>query len=162
MVKFYLEGKELNSMVAEEEIQKLVAFQLKKYGDYKDSNMGRLVQIGSEYYGLKNLKVVYDFSKEDLKKNLQEGKIMIVPTAGRKLGNPFFTPPGPLYHNLVLKGFDGNKIITNDPGTRRGDGFSYDINVLYDAIFDFPGKKEDIEKGRKAILVVETDSRMTQ
>ncbi len=101
MVKFYLEGKELNSMVAEEEIQKLVAFQLKKYGDYKDSNMGRLVQIGSEYYGLKNLKVVYDFSKEDLKKNLQEGKIMIVPTAGRKLGNPFFTPPGPLYHNLA-------------------------------------------------------------
>ncbi len=155
MVKFYLDKKQLNPKIAEEEIQKLIEFQLKEYGDYKDSNMERLLQIGKKYYEMENLRVVYNFSKEDLKRNLQEGKIMIAPTAGRRLGNPFFTPPGPLYHNLVLKGFKHNEIITNDPGTKRGNSFGYNIDVLYDAIFDFPGKKEDIEKGKKAILVVD-------
>jgi hypothetical protein len=73
----------------------------------------------------------------------------------RLLGNPNFTSPGPLYHNLVLVGYDGDNIITNDPGTKRGEGYVYNINILYNAIHDFPGKPEDIESGKKAMIVLE-------
>lgn len=155
MVKYYLDGKTLNKEISEKEIQDLIEFQIENYGDYKDTDSADTVKLAEDYYKIKNLRLLYDFKKEDLKKELDKGNPIIVPAAGRLLGNPNFTPPGPLYHNLVLTGYAGDSIITNDPGTRKGEGYQYDINVLYDAIHDFPGKKEDIEKGRKAMIVVE-------
>ena len=114
-----------------------------------------------DFYGetgkRKKLRVIYDFKKDDLKKYLAQGYPIIVPAAGRKLGNPNFTAPGPLYHNLVLVGYDGNTIITNDPGTRRGEGYEYDIDVIFNAIHDFTGKPESINQGRKAMIVVDVD-----
>jgi hypothetical protein len=71
------------------------------------------------------------------------------------LGNPNFTPPGPFYHNLVLTGFTkDNLIITNDPGTRKGEDYSYEVDVLYEAIHDFTGEKSSIKEGKKAMIVV--------
>lgn len=154
MVKYYLTGENLTKESAEKEIQKMKDFQLDNFGTYKDSNMQQLAKLAEDFYGLKNLGVVYDFSKEEIKKQLSQGKVLILPTAGRKLGNPNFTSPGPLYHNLVAIGYDGDKIITNDPGTRNGEKYTYDIDVLYEAIHDFPGNKEDIEKGRRAMIIV--------
>lgn len=157
MVKYFLDDSQLGKIPAadvEKEIQKMKDFQIKHYGDYKDSDMSQLVQLAKDFYDIKNLKVVYDFSKEDLKKELAKGNPIIVPTAGRELGNPNFTPPGPLYHNLVLIGYDGNTIITNDPGTRKGKDYTYSINILYASIHDFPGNKEKIKQGRKAMIVV--------
>lgn len=156
MLKYYLDGKKLTPSIAEEAIQKMVKFEIKNYGDYKDSNAGEIVKLAKDFYGIRNLKVVYDFQKEDLKKYLAKGNPIIVPAAGRLLGNPNFTAPGPLYHNLVLIGYDGNIIITNDPGTRKGRGYTYNIDVLYNAIHDFPGKPEDITQGRKAMIVLES------
>lgn len=154
MVKYALSGDQLTGQVAEAEIQKMKDFQLERYGFYEDSSMRQLKQLAEDFYGMDNLKIVYDFKKDEIKKQLSQGSILILPAAGRKLGNPNFTPPGPLYHNLVAIGYDGNKIITNDPGTRKGKKYIYDLDILYEAIHDFPGKKEDIEKGKKAMIVV--------
>lgn len=155
MLKYYLDKKPLTPEIAENEIQKMVKFEIKNYGDYKDSDAGEIVKLAEDFYKIYNLKVVYDFQKEDLKKELAKGNPVIIPAAGRDLGNPNFTAPGPLYHNLVLVGYDGDTIITNDPGTRKGLGYTYNINVLYNAIHDFPGKPEDITQGRKAMIVLE-------
>lgn len=156
MLKYYLDKKEPNKELGEEEIQKIIDFQIEKYGDFKDTDVKETVQLAKDFYGIENLKLVYDFNKEDIKKYLSKGKPIIIPAAGRNLGNPYFTPPGPLYHNLVLIGFTkDDKIITNDPGTRRGAGYEYDIDVLYEAVHDFPGSKDEIEKGKKAMIVVE-------
>jgi hypothetical protein len=155
MIKYYLDGKSLNKDIAEKEIQAMIKFEVKKYGDYKDTNASETVKLAKDFYGIKNLKVIYDFNAEDIKKYLAEKKPIIVPAAGRKLGNPNFTPPGPLYHNLVLVGYDGETIITNDPGTRKGKSYTYGIAALYGAIHDFPGRPEDIEKGRKAMIIME-------
>ncbi len=155
MLEYYLNKKELTSKIAEKEIQKMVKFEIKNYGDYKDTNAAETTKLAGDFYGIKNLKIVYDFSETDLKKYLALGKPIIIPAAGQLLENPFFTPPGPLYHNLVLTGYDGQEIITNDPGTRRGKSYSYDIDTLYNAIHDFPGNVNDIAKGRKAMIVLE-------
>ena len=153
MVKYVSNGN-LTPETSEKELQTMIDFQIANYGDYKDSNMEEIVQLAKDFYELDNLKVVYDFKKEEIKKELAKGNPVIVPTAGRLLGNPYFTPPGPLYHNLILTGYDGDIIIANDPGTKRGAGYNYDINILFDAVHDFTGKKEDIRKGRKAMIVI--------
>lgn len=155
MVQYFLQKKSLTPTTSENEIQKMIAFEIKNYGDYMDSSAKDIVRLASDFYGLNNLKVVYDFSQEDLKKELAKGSPVIILAAGQLLGNPNFTPPGPLYHALVLVGYDGNTIITNDPGTKRGEGYRYDINVLFNAIHDFPGDKNKIESGRKAMIVIE-------
>ncbi|MCX6764053.1 MAG: C39 family peptidase [Candidatus Moranbacteria bacterium] len=155
MIKYWLDKKNLTPEIAEKEIQALIKYQIQKYGDFKDSTAQMNVDIARDFYGIKNLKVVYDFKKEDIKKYLALGKPIMIPAAGRLLGNPNFTPPGPLYHNLVLIGYDGNTIITNDPGTRKGKGYRYSLDTVYRAIHDFSGVKEEIEKGRKAMIVIE-------
>lgn len=155
MLKYYLDGKKLTPSIAEEAIQQMVDFEIRNYGDFKDTTASETVKLAEDFYKINNLKVVYDFPKEDLKKYLSQGNPVIVPAAGRLLGNPNFTAPGPLYHNLVLIGYDGNTIITNDPGTRKGQGYTYNIDVLYNAIHDFPGEPENITQGRKAMIVLE-------
>ena len=155
MLQYYADKKSLTPSVAEKEIQKMIAYEIKNYGNYKDSNAQQIVQLAHDFYGLDNLKLVYEFSKEDLKKYLSLGNPIIVPAAGRLLGNPNFKALGPLYHNLVLIGYDGNKIITNDPGTRKGEGYQYNLDVLYNAIHDFSGELNQIERGRKAMIVLE-------
>jgi len=155
MLAYFAKGKNLTPEIAEEEIQNLIAYEIKTAGKYKDSVAQELADLGEKYYGLKNLKVVYDFTAEDLKKYLAKGKPIIVPAAGRMLKNPNFKSPGPLYHNLVLTGYDGDIIITNDPGTKKGENYRYNIKIIYNAIHDFPGDKTKIEIGRKAMIVVE-------
>lgn len=154
-VYYYLEEKELTKEKMEEEIQALVKYQNKKYGDYKDSDMTQLKKIAQDYYEIENIKLLENFEIEDLKKYLADDHLIIIPTAGRELGNPNFTPPGPLYHNLVLIGYDDERgvFITNDPGTRKGNDYVYDYEILYNAIHDFPGKKSEILEGGKVVLV---------
>lgn len=154
MIKYYLDNKILDKKTAEEEIQALVKFQIEKYGDYRDSTAEEMVQLASDYYGIKNLEVIYDFSPQDIKKYLASGKPIIALAAGRLLNNPNFTYPGPLYHVILLVGYNGDTIITNDPGTRKGEGYKYSLGALYYTMHDFPGRKEDIEKGRKAMIVI--------
>lgn len=155
MVRYYLDKKSLTPAIAEAEIQNLIKFQLEKYGDYKDSDAAEMVRLAREYYKIGNLKVIYDFGKEDIKKELAKGKPIIIPAAGRLLGNPNFKQPGPLYHALVLTGYNGNTVITNDPGTRKGERYEYSLDVLYNAIHDFPGNLDNIQQGRKAMIVLE-------
>jgi len=161
MLKYFFSGEELTREVAEEEIQALISFQNENKGDYRDTTAQETADLFIDFYGEigegKKLKVVYDFKKDYLKKYLAQGYPIIIPAAGRELGNPNFTAPGPLYHNLVLIGYDGDTIITNDPGTKRGERYEYDVDVIYNAIHDFPGKPENINQGRKAMIVVDVD-----
>ncbi len=146
---------QLTKAYSEEQIQALKEYQLKTTGQFIDSDMEELMEIAKGFYELE-LEVVYDFELEDIKKQLRRGSPVIIPTAGRRLGNPNFTPPGPLYHNLVVIGYDEDKseFITHDPGTRNGENYRYDQQLLYNAIHDYPGDKTKIETGRKAMVVL--------
>lgn len=105
-------------------------------------------------YAPTRVKVVYDITMDDIKAVIASGKPVIVPAAGRDLGNEHFHEPGPLYHMLVVIGYDADEFIVNDPGTRFGAAFRYDQKVLFDAIHDLTADKEAIRQGRKAMIVV--------
>lgn len=105
-------------------------------------------------YDPARVSVVYDMTINDIKAVLASGRPVIVPAAGRELGNENFVEPGPLYHMLVIVGYDQDEFITNDPGTRKGEGFRYKQQTLFAAIHDLPDAKERILEGRKAMIVV--------
>ena len=114
MAHYYLVGKTLNPKIMDAEILKLIEWENKTFGYYEDTTAAEIARILREYFGHKNVEVRYDFTIEDIKSEVASGHPVILPAAGRLLGNPNFRRPGPLYHALVIKGFTKNKIITND------------------------------------------------
>jgi hypothetical protein len=100
-----------------------------------------------------DVSLLWNPDEAGLKKALSQGKLVIVPAAGRQLGNPYFRRPGPPYHMLVLRGYtkDGY-VITNDPGTKHGKNFVYRFDVLLHAIHDWNGG--EVESGAKVVVVV--------
>ena len=96
--------------------------------------------------------VVSDPTIAELKAFIDAGTPVIVPAAGRELGNPFFTGEGPVYHMLVLRGYTETTFITNDPGTRQGKNYTYDIDVFMDAIGDWEGHSP--ANGPKRVIVM--------
>ena len=153
MVHYYFEKKTFTKESADKEIKKLVDFQNKKYGFYKDSTADETARFIKDYLKYKKVRVI-TASIDAIKQELAAGRPVIIPAAGRLLGNPNFRRPGPLYHMLVVKGYtkDG-KFITNDPGTRNGANYFYDQKVLMNAIHDWNGG--DVNKGKKVIIVVD-------
>ncbi|MDD3896580.1 MAG: C39 family peptidase [Candidatus Peribacteraceae bacterium] len=153
MVHHYLEGTDLEPQQALDELMALSDWE-KQHGYTLDVTLTELARIAEEYYGHETT-VIEDVSVDTIKRLLASGHPVIVPAAGRKLGNPYFSGEGPWYHMLVLTGYDGKRFITNDPGTRRGKGYEYTYDVLLGAIHDWTGVKEEISTGQKRLLILD-------
>lgn len=151
MIKHFLNNSSIKTVTeADKEILELIDFE-SKTGYQISIALKELSEIAEKHYGLKKGRVETNITIEQIKKELAEDKPVIVPAAGKILPNPNFRNGGPLYHMLVIKGYDKNGFITNDPGTRNGEGFRYTFDALFNAIHDWD--KEDILKGQKAYLV---------
>ena len=156
MAMHYVNGTPLDRKVGRQEILSLVNFQIKKYGGHYDLTAQQSAQLIKDYYGYKNLEVSYNFLVEDIKKELDKGNLVIAPMAGRMLGNPYYTPPGPVYHYMLFKGYDDKRgeFIANDAGTNRGKDYRYKYLTAFKAIHDWTGDKSTIGRGKKAILII--------
>ena len=151
MVQYYRTGKTFGSLTAaDQEIKDLIAWQTNN-GYAVDVTVAQLAEIAWRYYRLDSGRVIKNPTTLQLKREIAEGRPVIVPAAGRLLPNPYFRSPGPLYHMVVIKGYDNDQFITNDPGTKRGKGFRYKYQDLLSALHDW--KRGDILNGEKAVLV---------
>lgn len=114
--------------MAELEMQIIQQYENVVFRRNRDTSAEETASILRKLYGLKNISVQSVGSTAGIKREIQNGKPVIVPAAGQMLENPYFKAPGPLYHMLVITGFDDAKniFITNEPGTRRGESFAYD------------------------------------
>lgn len=131
----------------------LVKWQEERFGYYEDTTVEETAIIARDFYGYKNTEVLPVTSIDDVTQKLAEGFVVILPAAGAKLQNPYFSGTGPLYHMIVAKGFTENgQIITNDPGTKRGADFLYDPGTLFDAIGDW--NDGDPAEGEKLMLII--------
>ncbi len=156
MIKYHKDGRELVlSSEAEKDIQQISQYIKNNLSNKEDLNINELKELSEKYFKISNTKIINNPSIEDLEKELSLGNLIVAPMAGRELNNPFFKNPGPLYHMLVISGYDGDKkeFTTQDPGTKRGKDFIYPYETILKAIHDFPDKKENILMGEKRILV---------
>jgi hypothetical protein len=100
-----------------------------------------------------NVSLMEDPTIEQMRNSIRSGALIIMPLAGREIGNPYFQTPGPLYHMLVVRGFtDEGFVITNDPGTKRGREFVYRWQTLLDANHDWNGG--DVGNGKRVVIVI--------
>ena len=158
MAMSWVNNKLLTRSRALSEILAISNFEQLKYKNYHDTSARDTVdRIFKGYYGYKKVTVKYDINSTDIKYELKKGNLVIVPVNGQKIHNPYFKQPGPEHHKLVIKGFDYNtkEYITNDPGTRRGNGFRYKESVLVNAISAYPtGNHISVKYSRKAMIIV--------
>lgn len=155
MAHYYLEKRNVVlSKEAEKDIQYLAS--KTKGGGIPDLMIEEVNAAAADLYGYKNWRIVEKPELEEIKKELAEGNIIIIPLAGREIGNPYYRSPGPLYHMLVISGYDNKKgvFITQDPGTKRGKDFTYKFDTLIKANHDAVGDKNKITQGPARILVV--------
>jgi len=151
---FYTKEK-LTSLVANEQILAMLDFQQQNYIERnKDLESNETAKLAKDFYGYKNVRVLYDPALKDIKSEIYKGNPVILPTAGKMLGNPNYTPPGPVYHMLVAIGWNDKKgeIITNDPGTRMGEGYVYKYKVLKNALHEWNGG--DVKNGRSSMILL--------
>lgn len=114
--------------------------------------------LAKKLYPEMSISLVHDVTKEDVRDALLNGNIVIVSANGQKLKNPNFTLPGPLYHALLIRGYDHitDEFITNDPGTRKGDGYRYKGAIIFDAMQDYAtGYHGELFPHKKMMLVIQ-------
>jgi len=150
---YYLNNKSLSADVMENEIQKMVTWEIKNWGGHYDLTASETADLGKSFYNLDNIRVKNINSLSDIKKEISQNHLVIVPAAGRLLGNPNYRSPGPVYHMLVVTGYNEDQIITNDIGTRRGENYAYANSILFNAIHDWVGSPDNIESGDKVMMV---------
>jgi hypothetical protein len=157
MAAHWISGKLLTKEGAKKEIIALSRFEEKRMGHSVDTSAADTWELFEEYYGYDSAEVRYDIALADMAQALAEGALLIVPADGRRLKNPNFTQPGPLTHMLVVIGYDAAKkaFITHDPGTRKGERYRYDEDILFAAMRDYPtGKHLPIRDERAAMILV--------
>lgn len=154
--RFYRGEKALTKEEVKTAIDDLVAWAVEPMDGEIDTNAETTARYFTEYlqYDPSRVAVVYEPTITDIKAVIAAGYPVIVPAAGRDLGNENFRDPGPIYHMLVIIGYDDDEFITHDPGTRNGAGYRYKQDVLYAAIHDLTPNPEEIRDGRKAMIVV--------
>lgn len=157
MAKEYFYGNTeaiIPASLVESQLQKLTQWQQHNLGHYLDSTSAEIALMAEANYGLKT-QLIENFSIDDVKLALSQDKLVLVSANGRLLKNPYYKPPGPLHHLLLIKGFDENgNFITNDSGTKRGAGYLYSFNALYDAAGDWDPAKNTVDTNKKIAIVV--------
>lgn len=158
MADAYVQGNRAATLPVtetKEKIKQMVDWQIAQWGGHKDIGVDEIAKLAQQYlgYSASQTRVVHNATLEDIRNELRSGNPVIVPAAGRLLGNPYFTPPGPIYHVFVLTGFDGDNFIANENGTRQGNGYIYSSTVLTQALHNHQ-EAADITTGDMAYLVL--------
>lgn len=157
MAMSWVNDTPLTNEKASEEIAKIIDFQQEKYGEHRDTSAEDTARLIRDYYGYEGVEYKAHASLGDIVNELSKGSIVIAPFDGQKLNNPYYIPPGPVEHMMLIIGYDQEKdeFIVNDPGTKRGKNYRYSAQVVESALRDYPsGFHLPIEKIEKNIIIV--------
>jgi len=133
-------------------------FEFKKYGEYRDISLSDMKSwLFNDYFNYQSVEIKAVKTAADIIQELERGRIVLTPMDGRALKNPYFNPPGPERHMIVIKGYDYDtqEFIVNDPGTRRGESYRYSSKIILKAIRAYSsGYHQPIKEVVKEMLVV--------
>jgi predicted small lipoprotein YifL len=156
---YFVTGQTPTAEEFEEDLLAIVDWEVDRFGQYEHTTVEQTAEIADQHLNYRSYEIVSDPSAEDIKGYLAAGYPVVAPFAGRYLGNPYFTGEGPVYHMLVIRGYDAKgRFITNDVGTRHGESFVYSEQTIMTALHDWHDDAETdpegILNGKKVILVL--------
>jgi len=141
-----------------EEILDIVEIENELWGYNKDTNAHQITHIINNYFAFEaDTKI--NPSLIAIKNEIDNNQPVLVPVYGRGLDNPNFRGAGPLYHVVILKGYndDTQQFITNEPGTSHGHDWQYGYDEMMDAVHDL--NYGDQEGGDKIAIFTHKDIR---
>ncbi len=160
MVMAWVNGEsEISKEAGKQKILAISHYTEDTYGEYRDTSIKDTFEwILRDFYAYSGeAHVLENVTAADIKAELYEGNPVIIPANGQTLNNPYFTPPGPVVHMLVIIGYDPktDEFITNDPGIGRGAGYRYPVQTIMNSIRDYEtGYHVPIDHVEKRAIVV--------
>ncbi len=134
-----------------QQILQIVDWENKIFGDYKHTTMAQTSQMLNQYLKL-DTKIHENPDLNTVKQILADGHFIILPFAGKEVGNPYYNNGGPNYHVILAKGYTANnELITHDVGTKHGENYVYDWSTIDAALHDY---SDPIDSGAKRIIEV--------
>jgi len=149
---YYVTDQPLTKEQFKIDILNLVNWQNENFGSYEHTDVNQTAKMLERHLDYSNFNILASPTVRYMKEQLAQGKVIVAPFAGRQLGNPFYSGEGPLYHMMVIKGYDENNFITNDVGTKRGHNFIYPYETIMSAMHEW--HDEDINLGEKKVIVM--------
>lgn len=146
-------GLNLDREAYNTELLRLVEWEIQTFGAYEHTTVAQTAEMLSTQYGLETV-IHENPSFQTIQKILASGHLIIAPFAGKILENPNFLNGGPVYHMLVIKGYDATamQIVTHDVGTRNGADYVYSWETIAAALHDW--HDTDITLGTPRIIEV--------
>lgn len=117
----------------------------------KDVSMEEIKKILLKKYW-KESKIIKNPTFDKIKKILDKWHLMIVWVAGQQLWNPYYSWDGPIYHVVLVVGYDWNNIITHDVWISKWENYRYDNKHFINSIHNW--SKENILEWEKVILEI--------
>ncbi|MBP9761126.1 MAG: C39 family peptidase, partial [Candidatus Magasanikbacteria bacterium] len=153
MIDAYYAGRTLERMSAREHILHVFRVKEQYYGKSLDENADQIVSMIQKFFSWEAA-VVHNPTLEDMQAELDAGRPIILPTYGKGLGNPHFRLGGPVYHTIVISGYDNTtrEFITQEPGTMYGLDYRYSYDTLLTAMHDYVPHGKTIEGKKVAIF----------
>lgn len=137
IVKYWAEDVRPSLAAHDQNLKDFIGWQT-THGYGKSLSIPELYQAVKDFYNFE-FEVVEVKTAAGLKSLIDAGRPVIWPADGKKLNNPHFQNGGPLYHMLVVSGYEGDTFITQDPGTRHGQNYRYSAATLMAAQADWDG-----------------------
>lgn len=154
----WVERKDIENIVLDLDV---ISYAMEeRLGTFYDTSIEDTFLFAYEYLEGENVFLKKDVTKDDIIRELMEGYIVAITVNGQKLQNPHFTSPGPLYHMIIIRGYDPEtkEFIANDPGTQYGKGYRYQEDLLFSAMHNYKtGKKSTIYPDEKSMIVFQRE-----
>lgn len=153
MVDSYYQKQELSKFTAKEKIIEIFAIKNSAYGYSLDESAESIASFINNFLPWEAM-LKTNPTLEDLKTELDRGNPVIIPAAGKLLHNPHFRNGGPVYHMLVVSGYDevDEEFITQEPGTRFGKNYRYSFATVMNALHNYAPYKSIYDGARVAIF----------
>ena len=153
MVDRFLRSGSMDASTVQQEIERIVAWEQSHFGNHEDTSIADTARVAEELYGYKAT-ISSTVTAQQIKKFISRGNPVIIPVFGRALNNPHYRAPGPLYHMVVIVGYEGEDFIIHDPGTRFGKAMRFNSSTVLSAIHDLTNPESSIAQGTPRILVL--------
>ncbi|KKQ27452.1 MAG: von Willebrand factor type A [Candidatus Magasanikbacteria bacterium GW2011_GWC2_37_14] len=131
-------NKKIEVNQAKKEILQILKIKEIKWGKSLDENAEQVVKLINNYLPWE-AKLIENPSLDQIKNEIDNNQPVIIPVYGKTLKNKNFKNGGPIYHMLVISGFDNEtqEFITEEPGTRNGLDFRYSFATIMSALHDY-------------------------